>query len=82
MLLPAVYTLLMTKLLEQVMAKVRELPEAEQDAIAQIVLDEIESERRWDELFAKSPEKLQKLADQAWAEHEAGQSEELDPDRL
>jgi len=72
----------MTKLLEQAMSKVRQLPEADQDAIAQIVLDELESERRWDELFAKSPEKLQKLADKAWAEHEAGRSEPLDPDHL
>jgi len=56
--------------------------EEQQDAIAQIVLDEIESERRWDELFATSPEKLRKLADDAWAEHEAGGSEELDPDQL
>jgi hypothetical protein len=72
----------MTKLLEQAVAKARELPEAEQDAIAQIVMDEIESERRWDELFAKSPHKLRKLADRAWAEHEAGGSQELDPDRM
>jgi hypothetical protein len=72
----------MTKLLEQALAKARELPEAEQNAIAQIVIDEIESERQWDELLAKSPEKLQKLADQAWAEHEAGGSQELDPDAL
>lgn len=64
------------------MAKAQELPEAEQDAIAQIVIDEIESERHWDELFAKSPDKLRKLADRAWAEHEAGDSQELDPDRL
>jgi hypothetical protein len=72
----------MTKLLEKAVAKARELPEAEQDAIAQIVIDEIESERRWDESLAKSPEKLRKLADQAWAEHEAGKSQELDPDQL
>ena len=72
----------MTKLLEQAVAKARELPEAEQDAIAQLVIEEIESERHWDELFAKSPEKLRKLADRAWAEHEAGGSEELDPDKL
>lgn len=72
----------MTKLLEQAVAKAGALPEAEQDAIAQIVLDEIESERRWDELFAQSPEKLGKLADKAWAEHEAGLSEELDPEQL
>jgi hypothetical protein len=72
----------MTKLLEQAVAKARELPEAEQDAIAQLVIDEIESEQRWDELITKSPEKLKKLADRAWAEHEAGGSQELDPDGL
>jgi hypothetical protein len=72
----------MTKPLEDAIAKLRQMPDEEQDAIAQIVLDELESERRWDELFAKSPEKLRELADRAWAEHEAGGSEELDPDRL
>ena len=76
------YSLVMTRLLEQAMKQVGELSEAEQDAIAQIVLEEIESERRWDELFARSTDKLAKLADQAWAEHVAGGSEELDPDRL
>ena len=74
--------MVMTKLLEQAVAKVKELPEAEQDAIAQIVMDEIESEQRWDELFATSPDKLRNLADRAWSEHEAGGSQELDPDRL
>lgn len=72
----------MTKLLEQAVAKARELSEAEQDAIARLVLDEIESERRWDEAVRRSPGKLAKLADKAWAEHEAGLSEELDPDKM
>ena len=72
----------MTKLLEQALAKAGTLPEADQNAIARLVLDEIESERKWDELFARSPDKLAKLADRAWAEHEAGQSQELDPDQL
>ena len=72
----------MTKLLEDAIAKVRQMPADEQDAIARIVLDEIESERRWEALFAKSPEKLRGVADRAWAEHEAGRREELAPDRL
>jgi hypothetical protein len=72
----------MTKLLEMAVAKAKELSDAEQDAIAQIVIDEIESDRRWNESLAKSPDKLRKLADRAWAEHEAGGSQELDPDRL
>lgn len=72
----------MTKLLEKAVAKARELPEAEQDAIARIVIDEIESEKRWDKSVADSTDKLRKLADRAWAEHEAGGSQELDVDKL
>jgi hypothetical protein len=40
------------------------------------------SERRWDELFARSPELLEKLAAEAMAEYEAGLTEVLDPDSL
>ncbi|HEX4055227.1 MAG TPA: hypothetical protein VHX86_13265 [Tepidisphaeraceae bacterium] len=72
----------MTKRLEQVIARVGILPEAEQDAIAEIVLAEIEAEHRWEAAIAKSPEKLGRLADKAWREHEAGQSRELDPEKL
>jgi hypothetical protein len=72
----------MTKLLEKAIESVRELPVAEQNAIARIVLDELESKRLWSERFAGSSEKLRTLADAAWAEHEAGKSELLDPDKL
>ena len=43
----------MSQLMEQAILKVRELPEPEQEAIASIILQEIESESRWDELFAR-----------------------------
>ena len=46
------------------------------------MLDEIESDRRWADLIAKSPGALADLADEAWREHEAGGSEELDPEKL
>ena len=72
----------MTRLREQAVEKARDLPESEQDAIAQLLLDGIESERKWDELFSKSPEKMHNVADQAWTAHEAGRSEQLDPDSL
>ncbi len=39
-------------------------------------------ERRWDGLFAKSPEVLERLADEARAERRAGRTRELDPDLL
>ena len=64
----------MTKLLEQAVAKAQELSESEQNAIAQLVMDEIASERHWDELFAKTPEKLRNMANRAWTQHEAGGS--------
>lgn len=63
----------MTKLLEQAFSRAMSLPEQEQDAIAQLVSEQMQSDARWDELFAKSPEKLRKLADQAWAEDGGGQ---------
>jgi hypothetical protein len=72
----------MTKLLEQAFARAQSLPDSEQDAIARLLIEEIESERRWDELFARVPQQLTTLADEAWAEHDAGRSEPLDPDAL
>ena len=72
----------MTKLLEQAFAKAQSLSESEQDAIARLLIDEIESERRWDELFARSPERLRAVADAAWAEQESGRSQPLDVDTL
>jgi hypothetical protein len=65
----------MTKRLEQAIAKASGLSDAEQDAIAEIVLAEIESERKWDVAINKTPEKLGKLADKAWREHRSGQTD-------
>lgn len=72
----------MTQLLEKAFAKASELSAEEQDAIAELVLKEIESEKRWDEAFAGSPDLLSELADEALAEHRAGKTEDLDPDDL
>ena len=72
----------MTTLLEQAVAKARDLPASEQDALASLMLEEIEADRKWDELIARSPKKLKKIADRAWAEHEAGKTQPLDPEKL
>ena len=58
----------MTKLLERAFAEASKLPEKEQDVLARVVLDELASERRWDELFSASHDLLSKLADEALAE--------------
>jgi hypothetical protein len=55
-------------LLEQAVAKARQLSAHEQDALAKMMLEEIEADRKWEESLARSPEKLTALADKAWAE--------------
>jgi len=72
----------MTELLEQAIARLQTLSEREQDAIASLILEEIEDERRWDEAFARSPDILAKLAASAMAEYQAGETQELDPETL
>jgi len=72
----------MTKLLEKAFAEAAKLPAEEQDALATAVLSEIESERRWDRLFAESEDMLSELAEEALAERKAGQTKPLNPDRL
>jgi hypothetical protein len=61
-----------TDLLEKALNKVAKLPPAEQDAVAAILLEELASEQRWAESFAKSQDVLEKLAEEALAEHRAG----------
>lgn len=67
----------MTQLLEKALSQVAKLPASEQDAMAAIVLEELASEQRWSESFAKSQGLLAKLADKALAEHAAGRTKPL-----
>ena len=60
----------------------RARPDEEQEALGQWLLEELTSERRWENLFASSPEKLAQLAKEARAEDRAGQTQDLDPDQL
>lgn len=72
----------MTKLLEQIVAKIKKLPDSEQDAIAAVILEELEDEARWDRAFEKSQDALAKLAAEAMAEDRSGRTQELDPEKL
>jgi len=71
----------MTALLEKALNQVSALPPEEQDAVASLILDEIESEKRWDELFAGSQGQLSRLAEEAIADYRAGKTTPLDPER-
>ena len=69
----------MTKLLDRAIAKARELPPDQQDAIAAFLLEEIEGDAAWDRRFAASPALLSDLADAARLEAAAGKVSEDDP---
>ncbi|NCR75119.1 MAG: hypothetical protein GPI92_05780 [Microcystis aeruginosa K13-06] len=72
----------MTERLEQAIAQLKTLSTAQQDAIATLILAELEEEQRWDDSFARSPNLLAKLAAEAMAEHRSGKTQELDPETL
>ena len=59
-----------------------ELPEEEQDAIAGILLSEMEDEKKWAESFRNSPDVLEKMSQEALKEIRAGMTEPLDPEKL
>ncbi len=63
----------MSPLLDHAVAEARKLPDREQDALAALILEEIEDDRRWDEAFARSPGKLAALAARAAEQVRAGQ---------
>jgi len=72
----------MTKLLKQAFEEASKLDGAEQDSVARWLLDELASDRRWDEAYQRSPDPLGKLAGEALGEHRAGRTRPLDPDAL
>lgn len=49
----------------------------EQNAIAAIILEELEEEAKWDAAFAKSQDLLASMAAEAMAEYRAGQTQKL-----
>ncbi|WP_414619115.1 hypothetical protein [Calothrix sp. CCY 0018] len=72
----------MTERLEEAIARLKTLPTDKQDAIAALILEELEEDRQWDESFARSPDLLANLAAEAIAEYRAGKTQELDPETL
>ncbi len=72
----------MTKLLQRAFEEASKLPKGEQDTLGRILLEELASERRWEELFAGSHDLLADLADHALADHRAGRTKKLNPEKL
>ena len=72
----------MTQLLEEVLTKVYKLPPEKQDAIAAVILEELEAEQRWDKAFAESQDKLAQLARKVRADIKAGRIKKMGIDEL
>jgi hypothetical protein len=72
----------MTHLLQQALAELQELPEADQDAIAAMILGQIADERRWNQTFAQSQDQLGRSADRVRGDIRAGRVKNMGIDEL
>jgi hypothetical protein len=64
----------MTTLLQQAFEKASQLPAQLQDQLAKDLMDDISGELQWDATLARSEELLEKLAEKALREFEAGRT--------
>jgi hypothetical protein len=72
----------MTQLLQQALVELQRLPEAGQDAIAAMILEEIADGRWWDDAFARSQDQLARLADRVREDIRAGRIKDVGIDEL
>lgn len=72
----------MTELLKQAIQKIENLSDEEQNAIATIILEELEDELKGEQSFANSHDLLAEFAAEAMAEYKAGETQALDPETL
>lgn len=68
----------MTQALSDAIAKAAKLPDEEQDVLATILLEEIQSEARWQSLFSDSASLLEAMAAEAIQDLESGRVRPLD----
>jgi len=69
-------------MLEKAFSEASKLPDMEQNALARWVLEELESDRKWDRLFAESEDVLGQLALEALEEDQQGKTTDLDVGKL
>jgi len=72
----------MTKLLVKAFAEVAKLSGIEQNKVAKWLLDELASEKHWNDAFSESEDVLSRLADDAIEEHNQGKTKPLSLDNL
>ena len=72
----------MTELLRKAFNEASKLPSEDQDAIAALLLGELESDRKWDIAFCASADVLENLARDAINEDDRGETKDLNPTSL
>ncbi len=72
----------MTRLLEKAFKEASKLPVVNQNALAKWLLEELESEKKWEQMFAESENVLEDLADEAIEAHKKGKTKPLNIERL
>ncbi|MBI3987147.1 MAG: hypothetical protein HY343_09515 [Lentisphaerae bacterium] len=68
----------MTALLEKAINRVSDMPARQQNAIARLLLAELDAEGQWDASFSASQHELAQLAGQALAERRRGKTRKMD----
>lgn len=64
--------------LKEVFERASKLPESQQEELAAVILQELESEAKWQALFDSSEPLLKKLAEEAAEDYRAGRTEPLE----
>ncbi len=72
----------MTKLLKKAFQEASKLPDIEQNSLAKWLMEELEAERKWDQVFAESEDVLGQLADEALEAHKQGKTKPLNAKKL
>ena len=72
----------MTKQLKRAFSEASKLSPEEQNILAEWLLTELSSEKRWSKLFANSQDVLATLGQKALDEHQKGKTQELDLEKI
>ena len=72
----------MRTLLSEAIKRIEKLPPELQDEIAKQIMDDVESERNWQETLNKPHKKIERLAEKALENSKAGKTKKLGFDKL
>jgi hypothetical protein len=67
----------MRELLSEAIERIEKLPADLQDEIAKQIMDDLESERRWEKTLGKPQKKIERLAEKALEDSKAGKTKKM-----